>query len=454
VTAVPATPAQPGSADEQRDNDGGETSTPESIAAAVARRLERAGALFDERRLPEAEHELDEALRLAPEELRAWRLLARVRLRLGRAAAAKEAFAAVVARAPNDGDARFQLGLCALKAEDFSTAASELEAALRLRPQHRRVQQYLAYAWARLGRAETPPATAASGGLRGVPLPGGPPPAEVALTTLVADEMLPRAEGRLGQTTLGPGVFRLPVEDDTATHVAPSGLLAALGEVTLAPATPRRPGRMAEVGMAALATPSPEEPRFLRCRGQGEIWVGAPRKGAPLLSLLLEDDGLFLREARVVGFSGALGWDAGSLPGAGGASILHFHGRGTVLAELSPGDLISVRISPALPVKVPADRVLGWMGDVVLQLASDPRPGGQPGEQDADAGEGQDSLQGPQGDESTLSVQLIACEGDGVLLIAKDGHTNGQARKPIHERTEPGDHGAGGADPTHPGVHR
>ena len=76
-----------------------------------------------------------------------------MRLRLGRLADARAAFAAIASRAPEDGEARFQLGIAAVKVEDFPAAAAELEAAVRLRPTDTRAQQYLAYAWARLGRA-------------------------------------------------------------------------------------------------------------------------------------------------------------------------------------------------------------------------------------------------------------------------------------------------------------
>jgi hypothetical protein len=396
------------------------TSSPE---AALARRLERAGALYDERRLPEAELELDEALRLSPDDLRAWRLLARVRLRLGRAADARAAFAAIVARAPADGEARFELGLAALKSEDWAGAATELEAALRLLPAHRRVQQYLAYAWARLGRGPSAKAKAASPGFAASP--AAVP--EIALASLVADEMLPRAEGPVGTAALGAGVFRLGVEEESATHVMAGNLLAVFGELALEPAARRRPGRVAE--------PSADrDGGLLRCRGQGEIWVAPARAGAPLTALLLEDDVLYLRSARVVGFAGPLGWDAGAMPGPAGPAVLHFHGRGTVLAALGADELVSVRVSPALPVKVPEARVLGWMGDVVLQ-----------------AGEGADSEDSRDSKVESRDLQrLVACEGEGVLLIAR----HGQAGERVHQRAEPGDDGAGRPDPAGPDLHR
>ena len=55
-------------------------------------RLRRAGALVGERRLPEAEAEIVEALGLEPDDLGALKLLALVRFRLGRLAEARELY--------------------------------------------------------------------------------------------------------------------------------------------------------------------------------------------------------------------------------------------------------------------------------------------------------------------------------------------------------------------------
>jgi tetratricopeptide (TPR) repeat protein len=59
----------------------------------------------------------------------------------------------VAKAAPEDAAARLNLGLIALKLEWFAEAAEELEAAVRLRPDDRRATSYLAYAYAKLGRA-------------------------------------------------------------------------------------------------------------------------------------------------------------------------------------------------------------------------------------------------------------------------------------------------------------
>ena len=391
----------------------------ESTPSPLTSRLQRAGALYDERRLPEAESELQEALHLAPDDLRAWGLLARVRLRLGRLEDARAAFTAIAARAPNDGEARFQLGIAALKAQDFSAAAVELEAAVRLRPADARAQQYLAYAWAHLGRASLAAATFERAGapelaaaVRGAG--SGERVEEMAISSLAADNLLPRESGIPAGSRLDRGVHRLVVDDNSETHVAAACLLTMLGDVTLEPAMRRRPGRLPDLGPAAGPLP-----RYLRCRGLGEIWLGPPHAQAPVLGLRLEDDSVFLREARVLAFAGDLSWEAGEIA-RDGTPLLQFHGSGVVLVDFAAADVVAVHVSLAHRPKVPGARLLGWIGPIVLQP------------------------------DDRSAVRVFTCEGEGVLLIAR----HGQAEQPVHERAEPGDHGAGGPDSGDSDLHR
>jgi hypothetical protein len=395
----------------------------ETTPSPLASRLQRAAALFDDRRLPEAESELQEALRLAPDDLRAWRLLARVRLRLGRLDDARAAFTAIASRTPDDGEARLQLGIVAIKSGDFAAAAVELEAAVRLRPADARAQQCLAYAWARLGRVT---AAAAAFDRAGAPeladvvrgsaadLGTGGTIDEMAVASLAADNLLPREAGVPPGSRLDHGVHRLTVEATSETHVVPAALLTLLGDISLKPAVRRRPGRLADV-----AAPAEPMPRYVHCRGQGEIWIGQQRPGGSLLSLRLEDDSVFLREARVLGFAGALAWGVGEIP-RDGTPLLQFNGRGVVVVDFAAADVVAVHVSLAHRPKVPAGRLLGWMGPIVLQV------------------------------DDQAEMRVLTCEGEGVLLIAR----HGQAEQPVHERAEPGDHGSGRPDSGDPDLHR
>jgi Flp pilus assembly protein TadD/uncharacterized protein (AIM24 family) len=121
---------------------------------------------------------------------------------------------------------------------------------------------------------------------------------------------------------------------------------------------------------------------FYRMRGDGAIWVaGAGRWTA----LALEDDILFLREDRVLGFDGDLLWEAGRLPGDG-LPMLQFRGRGRVVIELR-GAPAGVKVADGAPARVSRAHLYGWLGRVVAHARRDEGP-----------------LQ-------------ITCEGEGVMLL-------------------------------------
>src|SRR5262245_64168186 len=96
--------------------------------------LRRAGDFVGARRLPEAELEILRALSLFPRDLRALKLLALVRFKLGRLAEAREVYRTALGVVPDDPAVRLNLGLIALKLEWFAEAVPELEAVTRLRP--------------------------------------------------------------------------------------------------------------------------------------------------------------------------------------------------------------------------------------------------------------------------------------------------------------------------------
>ncbi len=376
---------------------------PADVSTALGSRLERAGAFYQERRLPEAERELEAAVELAPDDPRAYRLLARVRLRQGRAGDARDAYAKLAQRLPDDAQARFDLGLAALKIEDFAQAAAELEAALRLRPEDARAEPYLAYAWARLGRTSAAIAAferAGASELAAATLAGATTSREVPIATLAADRLMggsPLAGSPLAspkspaEAGVERDLFRFVIEADSEAHVVPSALVTTTGDVTLSHAVRRRPGRIAEPNDTSQV-------RFMRCHGQGEVWVGARRAGTRPFGLGIEEDVVFLREARVLGWAGALTWEVGTLPGSG-AALLHLSGRGRVLVDWAATDIIAVRVSPAQKTKLIDGRLLGWLGQLVFT---------------------QDDTSGAAAS-SGGSGTVIACEGEGVLLIARHG---------------------------------
>jgi tetratricopeptide (TPR) repeat protein len=444
----------------------GSSVSPSSPSEAFRTHMRRAGALVAERRLPEAEAELVLALAATPGELRALKLLALVRFRLGRFSEARESYRSVAQAAPDDAAARLNLGLIALKLEWFSEAAEELEAAVRLRADDRRALSYLAYAYARLGRtadaaqafrrAGQPELAAELDGRVPVPVvqerpfaaepfnkretlrefgasrteitrveleatrPQRRPSAEsesvsvagatVSLTSFALGRLLSPDDTAATSDWVADGILRFRIEEKG--YVSASAVLAADGALTLERARERQRGRLGDKPLGGARS-------FYRCRGAGEIWLTGARPRRPLASLALEDDVLYLREELVLAFAGDLVWEKGRAPRSC-IGLLQFRGSGRVVVDSGGTELVGVRLTEGRPLKLVAGRLCGWIGRVVVQ-----------------------GVAGPEGEGRT---PLVACEGEGVLLIAR----HGQAREPIHERAEPGDNGPGSAHPGSP----
>jgi tetratricopeptide (TPR) repeat protein len=390
--------------------------------------MRRAGQLVSERRLAEAEVEIVEALTEIPDDPRAHKLLALVRFRLGRLVAARESYRRVVDAAPDDAPSRLNLGLIALKLERFEEAADELAAAVRLRPDDTRALAYLGHAQARLGRASEAARTFRQAGQ-----PGLAAEIESHATRELGspfdarnDQEAPLAEGpQTGQALTGfvharlldpdtaagaapGGVYRLPLAAEA--YVQAASLLAAVGEVAVEPARRRQRGQLTAAPLAGPAA------TFLACRGEGELWLTPAQPAGSLDALDLEEDVLFVREASVLAFSGDLVWESGAIPRSD-VRLLHLSGSGRVLVDWAGRDVVALRLLQGRPLTVSAARLCGWIGHLAINLA----PGA-----------------------------MVACEGEGVLLIAR----NGQAGERIYQRAEPGHDGAGHPDPGRAALHR
>ena len=343
---------------------------PPRNAAEFRAHMRRANSLVAERRLADAELEIAKALEGDPDDLQALKLLALVRFRLGRLEEAGEAYRKVTAAAPGDAAARMNLGLIALKLERFEEAAAELETALRLRPDDQRAQSYLSYA---LGRLAPESARARAGDrVRGVgqepasrdsrrstraghPRPGGSPVhSDARRSAGDADQLRPGTlAGRRGSrlraapTQRRPGrrrrSFACRVSGEAIAHAG--SLLSAAGQLAVTPARGRRRGRETDALLSSEGQP------FYRCRGQGELWLVPPRRGATLSILELEEDVLFLRRELVAAFTGDLVWDTGSVP-CTRLAVLHFHGNGRLVVDWRGADVVALRLSEGQPMLV------------------------------------------------------------------------------------------------------
>ena len=427
--------------------------------------MRRAGALVAERRLPEAEAEIIQALSAVPGDLRALKLLALVRFRLGRFAEAREAYRAVAHASPDDAAARLNLGLIALKLEWFAEAVEELAGGgavaarrsqgaelSRLRPRARGRSEEAAQAFRRAGQPElaaelegrgvAPPPDEARlaraelskretirefGHVRTevtqVELVAAPAPAarladagteraaqsaSLSLSSFVLGRLLTPDEPSAGSEWVADGVYRFPVAGEA--HVSVEAVLAAEGGLALERARRRQRGRVGDERLGA------QGPRFYRCDGSGELWLTTPRPGGGVMALNLEEDVLYLREELVLAFSGELVWESGCVPRTR-MPLLHFRGSGRVLIGWRTSEPVAVRVTEPRRVTVAQQRLCGWIGRVVVHGLSTPS-------------------EEPDG-------ALVACEGEGVLLIAR----HGQAVEPVHQRAELSDDGTRAPDP-------
>jgi tetratricopeptide (TPR) repeat protein len=373
-----------------------------------ARHLRRAGELIGAQRLPEGELEILKALGLSPRDLRALKLLALVRFKLGRLAEAREVYRTAHEVAPEDPAVRLNLGLIALKLDWFEEAVSELESATRLAPEDQRAWSYLGYAYARTGAKARAAAAFRKAGQNEVALeierasPQGGLAAALAPETPARSPEAPAVttgESAAEQTSAAgyafshlyndgarnrDGVLRLSVLGET--HVRQSALLAAAGEVRIEEARRRRRGRLTEELLGSL------DDLFVRCLGDGEMWLTVPPRGRGLVALTLDQDVLYLREERVVAFDGEVVWESGRVPWDG-LPLLQFRGNGRVVADAGQGDVVALRVPEGRSITVARGRLIGWLGRVVVQSRREPS--------------------------ATNPLPHVTCEGEGVLLLAK-----------------------------------
>jgi uncharacterized protein (AIM24 family) len=400
-------------------------------AHAFLRHLRRAGELIGARRLPEGELELLKGLALSPHDLRALKLLALVRFKLGRLAEARDVYRQARELAPHDAAVRLNLGLIALKLDWFEEAVAELESAARLSPDDVRAWSYLGYAHARTGATSRAAAAFRRAGQyelaaemeRGKPSEGDPVAALVGGDATSSEAGGPATVASFAFSHLlsdaaassGLGVLRFEVGDDA--YVRQAALLASGGEVTTEEARRRKRGRLTAEALGDGRDP------FLRCRGRGEVWLTLPPGGRGLVPLTLADDVLYLREQRVVAFDEVV-WECGRVPWDG-LPLMQFRGSGRVVVDAARGEMVALRVNEGEVVRVAQARLMGWLGRIVAQSVRSQEANVPP-------------------------IAQVACEGEGVLLLSKHGVT----AQPDHQRPEPRDDGSGAAGPRRPNLHR
>jgi uncharacterized protein (AIM24 family) len=416
---------------------------------SIAENLQRVGFLVTGGHFDEAESEILRALAAAPEDLRALKLLALIRFKLGRFAEARDAYQKLAAAAPDDSAVRMNLGLIALKLDWVDEATAELEIAVRLSPGDLQAWTYLGYAHVRSGRADlaaeafrragkedlarqAEAGTAASnsqaalrsdaGGdgnttlrgdkssqsgfmVEGFAAPEEKPIAEVAVSTTTAESTLflpeqSTAELSLTNLLLARSIPELPTEagppvvtsygdDLLAFPVTTQAMVQPSAVVVMGPGLTVGPAHRRSQGRTEQDPLLGNGVPFLQCDGAGIVWL-SPSSVGSATSVRLQDDILYYRQDDVLAFADGLAWESGRLPGDG-LPMLQMRGNGRVVLDVSVTGLRALRMQRGQIHRVPRDRLLGWVGRVVAHAV-------------------------PQ--TTKASTGLIVCEGEGMLLLA------------------------------------
>src|SRR3954452_15775909 len=117
----------------------------------LAEHLQRAGEHLRGDKLDEAEREIENALRIRPQDLRARNLRGLFLFRAGRYEEALAAYLELCAAYPNDAALRLNLGLVELRVGRHAEAAENLKRVFTSEPDNQRAQGYLGLALMRAG---------------------------------------------------------------------------------------------------------------------------------------------------------------------------------------------------------------------------------------------------------------------------------------------------------------
>jgi thioredoxin-like negative regulator of GroEL len=117
----------------------------------LSEHLQRASELLRSDKLDDAERELESALKLRADDLRARNLRGLLLFRAGKYEEARSAYLSLMQAYPNDAAIRLNLGLVELRMGRYSDAATNLKRVLEAEPENARAQGYLGLALMRSG---------------------------------------------------------------------------------------------------------------------------------------------------------------------------------------------------------------------------------------------------------------------------------------------------------------
>jgi uncharacterized protein (AIM24 family) len=417
----------------------------------LAEHLQKAGELLKAGQLEGAEKEIDAALSVRHDDVRARNLRGLWLFRGARYDEAEKIYVELCGKWPDDASLRLNLGLVELRMGKFIDAASHLKRVVSAEPENGRAQGYLGLALMRTGELEGAHAAFNKAGQTELARQ-----VEVQLQkekdgTQAASEL--REAAAMGQRTVekkeqpfAAVELDAPMQENErhgdwqlkeagqptpmpGGHLPPPLLVHAAEPVTefatrrlLKDPTTVEPFHLAESGMLVMKVDGrlptrtfgtiastdgvTFEPLYRRVRaqsttetfgdgaeamfvavGRGRIVVAA--RGAKFSVLALADDIVYLREPTLFAFEESLAWESGRIPGGGsdGARVVQFRGHGRVVLRHSRS-IYTLKTEEA-PLFVEQAVLLGWIGRVVPRQVH--------------------------GDEGP--APYIECSGEGVLLL-------------------------------------
>jgi uncharacterized protein (AIM24 family) len=417
----------------------------------LAEHLHKAGELLKGGQLEGADKEIDAALALRRDDVRARNLRGLWLFRGGRYEEAEKIYLELCAKWPDDAALRLNLGLVELRMAKFPEAAANLKRVAAAEPDNLRAQGYLGLALMRTGDLKeareaflkagqtelarqvevqlqklSDPAQG-SGGLReaagvgeraldnkeqpfaaveldapideagrhgdwqvreaGQPLPGTAASGPLPLRLLSAEPVTGFATRRLLKDPSSSDPFLIAEGGWLVMKVDGRLPTRTFGTVASTDGVTFEP-LFRRVRAQTTTEPFGEGPEaMLLAVGKGRMVVSA--RGARFSLLLLADDIVYVREPVLFAFEESLAWESGRIPGGGAeaARVVQFRGHGRVVLR-TQRPVYTLKTEEA-PLFIEQTALLGWIGRVV------------PKQVHGDAG----------------PAAYIECSGEGVLIL-------------------------------------
>lgn len=417
----------------------------------LAEHLQKAGELLKGGQLENAEKEIDAALELRRDDVRARNLRGLWLFRGAKYDDAEKIYLELCAKWPDDAALRLNLGLVELRMGKFAEAAGHLKRVVTAEPDNGRAQGYLGLALMRTGDLKEAREAFVKAGqtelARQIDVQlhkqadGAQAPGELREAAGMGHRTLEKEEQPFAAVELDAPMDEAGRHGDWRVREAGQPLPPAMdsvgGTLQLAAAEPvsafaikrllkepssTEPFLLADTGMLVMkidgrlptrtfgTVASTDgvvfEPLYRRVRaqatqepfgegadamlvavGRGRVIVSA--RGARFSVLALADDIVYVREHVLFAFEESLAWESGRIPGGGAeaARVVQFRGHGRMV--LRTGRAVYTLKTEEAPLFVEQGALLGWIGRVV------------PKQVHGDAG----------------PAAYIECSGEGVLIL-------------------------------------